>query len=115
MFIHTLFGGFSKFYTLNQLFKNAVALLLGATTLGWVVEHIDPPGGTAVVHVAEPQVEVTVDGESFVVLKPYSVIELSLPAGSHRLCMKRDERILYEERFVMPPGGDVVLSAYERR
>jgi hypothetical protein len=53
--------------------------------------------------------------ESFVVLRQYSVIEVSLPAGSHRLCMRRDDRILYEEQFIMPPGGDVVLSAYDRR
>jgi hypothetical protein len=115
MFVHALFGGLSKLFTLNQLFKNAVALLLGATTLGWVVEHIDPPDGTAVVHVVEPRVEVSVDGESFMLLGPYSVIELSLPAGSHRLCMRRDDRIIYEEQFVMPPGGNVVLSAHDRR
>jgi hypothetical protein len=114
MFVHTLLTSFSRFYTLNQLFKNAIALALGATTLGWVVEHIDTPCGTAVVHVTEPQVEVTVDDQSFVVLRPFSVIEVSLPAGSHRLCMKRDDRVLYEEQFIMPPGEDVVLSAYHR-
>ena len=114
MFVHALFGGFSKFYTFNQLFKNTVALLLGATTLGWVVEHINPPGGRAVVHVVEPRVEVTVDGELFTLLRPYSVIEIPLPAGSHRLCMRRDDRILYQEQFIVPPGGDVVLTAYHR-
>jgi hypothetical protein len=114
MIVQALLGGFLKFYTLNQLFKNAVALLLGATTLGWVVEHIDPPGGTAVVHVVESRVEVAVDGESFTVLRPYSVIEVPLSAGSHRLSMKRDDRILYEEQFIIPPGGDVVLTAYHR-
>jgi hypothetical protein len=112
MFVHALFSSFSKFYALNHVFKNAVALLLGATTLGWVVEHVDPQGGTAVVHVIEPQVDVSVDGESFVVLRPYSVIEVPLAAGSHQLCMKRDDRILYEEQFIVPPGKDVVLTAY---
>jgi hypothetical protein len=115
MFVQALLSGFSKFYTINQLFKNAAALLLGATTLGWVVEHIEPPNGKAVVHVVEAQVEVTVDGESFVVVQPYSVIEVSLPAGSHRLCMRRDDRVLYEEQFTMPPGADIVLTAFERR
>ena len=54
------------------------------------------------------------DDQSFTVLRPYSVIEVSLPAGSYQLCMKRDDGILYEEQFIMPPGGDVVLTAYQR-
>jgi hypothetical protein len=115
MFVHALFSSFSKFDSLNHVFKHAVALLLGVSTLGWVVEHVDPPSGTAVVHVIEPQVKVTVDGESFVVLQPYSVIEVPLAAGSHQLCMKRDDRILYEKQFIVPPGGDVVLTAYDHR
>jgi hypothetical protein len=115
MFVHGLLSGFSRLYTLKWLFQYVASLLLGGTTLYWVVAHIDLPDGTAVVHVIEPEVEVILDGQSFNVLRAYSVIECSLPAGRHRLCMKRDDRILYEEWFIMRPGEDVVLTAYHRR
>jgi hypothetical protein len=40
-------------------------------------------------------------------------IVCELDPGKHTLRMSRDDQILYEEEFMVPPGGHVVLAAHE--
>ena len=112
MFVQTLLGAVSKFYLASKLTKGLAALLLGGATLWWIVEQVGPPGGTAIVHVIEPDVEVIVGGKSFFEDRPYAVIECPLRAGRHLLLMKRGDRILYEEWFTIRRGEEVILTAY---
>jgi hypothetical protein len=64
------------------------------------------------VHVIEPDVEVIVGGQSFFEDQPYAVIKCPLRAGRHLLRMRRGDRILYEERFTIRRGEDVILTAH---
>ena len=84
MFVQSLLGAVSKFYLASKLLKGLAALLLGVATLWWIIEQVEPPGGTAIVHVIESDVEVIVGGQSYFEDQPNAVIECRLRAGRHR-------------------------------
>jgi hypothetical protein len=95
----------------------AVAKGLGACVLGgwllWqVVERSGPHFSEVVVHVTASPAVVTIDG------RPYQIatwrdspIVCTLRGGWHELRMWRDERLVYQEKFQVRPGEDVVLTA----
>ena len=112
MFVPSLIGAFSKSYLAGRLIRGVAALLLGGTTLWWIVEQVGPTQGTVLVHVTEPDVEVTVGGQTFSIEeRRYAPIECRLHAGRYPLRMKRGDRILYEERFAVHRGEEVILTA----
>jgi hypothetical protein len=113
MFVQSLIGAFSRTYLAGRLIRGVGALLFGGTTLWWIVEQVGPIDGTVLVHVTEPDVEVTVGGQDFSIEgRRYAPLECRLRAGRYLLRMKRCDRILYEEWFTVHRGEDVVLSAH---
>lgn len=92
------------------------ACLLGGAALWWVAAHAGPQTGTVVIHVNEPQVVIGVDAMTFPVehglLRP---LVCDLPAGEHRLTMRRGGTVLYEEGFSLEGGEHRVLVAWAQR
>jgi hypothetical protein len=113
MFVQSLIGAFSRSYLARRMIRAAAALMLGGTTIWWIDEQVGPVHGTVLVHVTEPDVEVTVGGQTFSIEeRRYAPIECRLHAGRYPLRMKRGDRILYEERFAVHRGEEVILAAY---
>jgi hypothetical protein len=113
MLVPNLIGAFSKFYLAGKLIKGMGALILGGLTLWWVVERVGPAEGTVLVHVTEPDVEVTLGGLNFSIEeRRYAPLECRLRAGRHLLRVKRGDRMLYEEWFTVDRGEEVILTAY---
>ena len=112
MFVQSLIGAFSKSYLAGRLIRGVAALLLGGTTLWWIVEQVGPTQGTVLVHVTEPDVEVSVGGQDFSIEEGrYDPIDCRLHAGRYLLRMKRGDLILYEEWFTVHRGEEVMLTA----
>jgi hypothetical protein len=116
MFVPNLIAAFSKLYLGSKLIKGIGALLLGGITLLWIVEQVGPTQGTVLVHVTEPDVEVTVGGQTFSIEeRRYAPIECLLRPGRYLLRMKRGDRVLYEEEFAVHRGEEVILTASRPR
>ena len=115
MFLQSLLGAFFKLCIVSRLIKSIGALVLGVATLSWVVDQVGELESCVVVHVTEPDVEVTVGDQSFFNDRPFGVIECRLRPGRHLLRMIQGDRILYEEWFTAHRGADVVLTAYVPR
>ncbi len=104
------------------LFKSAIVVrmvriawngLLGLMILSWVVDHAGPPTSEAVVHVVEPDVEVSIGGNTYrIEARRFDPIVCKLPPGQHELIMSRGGRILYRESFETRRGESVVLTAW---
>jgi hypothetical protein len=95
--------------------KTIAVLCLGGTILWQVGAHSGPPNGIAYVHVITPQVEVTVDNLTYrVETLANSPIVCELRPGKHGLRMTRNGRTLYEEKFTLKPGEELVLTAWDR-
>jgi hypothetical protein len=113
MFAQGLIGAFSKSYLAGRLIRGVASLLIGGSTLWWIVDQVGPIQGTVLVHVTEPNVEVTVGGQTFSIEeRRYAPIECRLHAGRYPLRMKRGDRILYEEWFTVVRGEELILTAY---
>jgi hypothetical protein len=111
MFVQSLIGAFSRSYLVGRLIRGMAALLVGGTTLWWIVEQVGPIEGTVLVHVTEPDVEVTVGGQTFSIEeRRYAPIECRLRSGRYLLRMKRGDRILYEDWFTVHRGEEVILN-----
>src|SRR5712672_2597660 len=68
--------------------------LCGGAMLSWVATQAGPQTGTAVVHVTEPNVAVSVDGLSFHVGEQIHVpLICELAVGEHRLVMTRGAEV----------------------
>jgi hypothetical protein len=94
--------------------KTIAVLFLGGTVLWQVGAHSGPPNGTAYVHVTTPQVDVTVDDETYhVETLSNSPIVCELRPGRHELRMSRNGQTLYEEKFILRPKEELVLTAWE--
>lgn len=96
----------------GKLLNHAGRFLLGVGALWWVVMHAGPRTGTAIVHVTEPRVVVSVGGTTFVVgQEAPTALVCDLPAGEHRLIVKRGETVLYAETFRIRGGEERILAA----
>jgi len=95
--------------------KGIASLALGGAILGMVARHCGPREGVAYVHVATTGVDVTVDDDAY---RVESLVETpivcTLPPGFHVVRMSRAGAVLYEEGFVLEPGRELVLCAYDR-
>ena len=99
---------------LTEASRRLAAALLGGVVLWQVAENAGPSDCQAVIHVTEADVEVRVDGK----LRPteirlFSPLVCDLRSGRHTLTMSRGGRLLYEETFHVPPGGQVILTAHD--
>lgn len=90
--------------------------LLAGGALAWVVVQSGPTEATAVIHVTEPNVVVSVDDRDFSV-EGYGEdpIVVDLPAGEHVLEMRRGAETLYREDFEISGGDSLVLTAWASR
>jgi hypothetical protein len=95
--------------------KTIAVVVLGGTILWQVGAHSGPPNGVAYVHVTTPQVELTVDDETYrVETLANSPIVCQLRPGKHGLRMTRSGQTLYDEKFTLRPGEELVLTAWDR-
>jgi hypothetical protein len=99
---------------LVMIVKGIGALALGCVILWQVTEHCGSRKGVAYVHVAKPQVNVTVDDETYWVETLWETpIVCELRPGRHILRMLQSGRVLFEQEFSLEPGQEVVLTAWE--
>jgi hypothetical protein len=94
--------------------KGLSALALGGAILWQVHEHCGVVKCVAYVHVVPPEVDVTVDSQTYrVETLSDSPLVCELRPGRHLLRMLRNERVLFEQEFTLDPGEEVVLTAWE--
>src|SRR5438552_18094047 len=72
--------------------------------------------GTAIVHVAQRNVVIAIDGQDYSVESlAETPLVCELGPGEHVLGMSRGGRLVYQEYFTIEPGGELILSAYDPR
>ena len=104
----------AKFPSLVAFVKGVGAVCLGGVILWQVAEHAGSARGTAIVHVSEAHVVVSLDDRDYPVNSLWEVpLICELRPGRHVLRMKRGERVVYQEDFCIEPGKEVILSAWE--
>ncbi|SIO15036.1 hypothetical protein SAMN05444166_2714 [Singulisphaera sp. GP187] len=87
--------------------------ICGAALLYWVASQAGPRTGTAIVHVTEPDVAVSVGSQMFRVdASIHEPLVCDLPAGEHRLKMMRGTTVLYDETFSIVGGEEHVLTTW---
>jgi hypothetical protein len=87
--------------------------LCGGAMLSWVATQAGPQTGTAIVHVTEPNVALSVDGRMFHVGEQvYAPLVYDLAAGEHRIAMTRGAEVLYAAHFSIAGGEEVVLTTW---
>jgi hypothetical protein len=96
--------------------KGMGALLLGGTLLWRISQCCGTQQCEVVVHVMEDQVDVWIDESSYYVENVWDTpIVCKLAPGNHRLRLFRGERILNEQEFILEPGQDAILSAFDEQ
>jgi hypothetical protein len=94
--------------------KRVGALLLGGVILWQVVEHSGPTSATAIIHVATTPSEIAVDEDTYHVESIFMTpLVCEVRPGRHMLRMLQEGRVLYEEPFLLKPGEEVVLVAWD--
>jgi hypothetical protein len=85
---------------------------MGGALLWWVAGSAGPNRGMAIVHVAEPDVVVSIGPRSYAIEgRRHEPIECELPAGDYTLMVRRDGAVLMREDFAILPGEDAILTA----
>jgi hypothetical protein len=89
---------------------------LGTVVLGYVAIHCGASGCIACVHVSRPDVDVVIDDVVFhhVTTMWDSPVECELRPGRHKLQMKHDSRVVYEESFSLAAGEQTVRVAWDQ-
>ena len=99
--------------TLRKLLGGLCGALLGGALLSMVAAQDRSGTATVVVHVTEPDVVVTLGGASFSVDGvTYTPFVRDLPAGRHRLTMRRRGALIHAEEFSVKDGEEKVLTAW---
>ena len=98
----------------TRLAKIAGQGVLGLAILGWVAGHCGSPNGTAVVHVIDRDVDVTIGGSLYRaqdgVAQPLVCL---LPKGRHDLTARKGGRVVREESFDIQGEDIVVLTVWD--
>jgi hypothetical protein len=114
MYLQSLIGLLFKFSVMIRMIKPVAGGLLGLAVLGWVVAHCGPRDNEVVVHVMEPDVEVTIGDQTFQIEgRRFDPIVCYLSPGWHPLVMRRGDRILFEESFEVRRSANVVRTAWD--
>jgi hypothetical protein len=104
----------AKIPSMVAFVKGAGAVCLGGLILWQVAEHSGSARGTAIIHVSEAHVVVSLDDRDYPVNSLWELpLICELRRGRHVLRMKRGERVVYEEEFSIEPGQELVLTAWE--
>jgi hypothetical protein len=103
----------SKYPAAAKAVESVTAGLISVLMLSTIAERAGGSFGEAVIHVVEPDIELSVGGLSYrIEVRRYDPIVCVLPSGRHRLVVKRDGQVLQDEPFRIDPGGSVVLAAW---
>jgi hypothetical protein len=95
--------------------KMLSALALGGAVLWEVALHCGPPHGTIYVHVGRGCGDLNVDDASYHIKSLWETpVVCNLEPGRHVVTLSRDGRIVYEEKFPLDAGEELVLTARER-
>jgi hypothetical protein len=98
----------------KRALQHLAGCLLGLAILAWVAAHSGPAHGEVVVHVTEPDVEVSISGRPYRIgERRYDPIVCKLPPGRHELVMTRHGSVLYRESFEVRRGVSLVLTAWD--
>jgi hypothetical protein len=90
--------------------------LTGLAVLPWVAAHVASGEGSVLVHVTEPDVQVSIAGRTFEIEGMcYVPLECTLPPGRYRLEMTREGDLLYHEEFQIRSDEQVILTAWNPR
>jgi hypothetical protein len=96
------------------LVKGAMMFVLGGAILCQVVQQCGRGTGVVYVHVTTPDVDVTIDDATFHLHSlEESPIVCDLLPGGHVLRMLRGERVLFDEEFMLGPGEERVMVAWD--
>lgn len=110
----TMWVVFSRLWIVARLLIRVATIVLGASVLVWVVDRHRGTDAELVIHVAEPDVVLTVGDQSFTIqgldVRP---IVCEVEPGSHVLTLRRDDRVLYQETVAVDPGESRVCTAYD--
>ena len=97
----------------GKLAGRAGSWVLCGTAIWYVAANAMPPNATAVLHVMEADVVVSLDDQHIHVAETSRTpFVFELPPGEHRLRMCRGAEILYNEAFLVQAGDNVVLTAW---
>jgi hypothetical protein len=97
-----------------RLLHNLASFLFGVVVLGWIATQVRPQNGLVLIHVADSNVIVTVDDQTFTIEdRRYTPISCTLPEGRHSLQMCRGDKILYAEEFDLRGGQELILNALD--
>jgi hypothetical protein len=113
MTLPTIPWRFCSRFLRGKALGHIVGWLCGGVTLSWVASQAGPQTGTAIVHVTEPHVAVSVDGRLFHVGEAiYVPLVCDLAAGEHRITMTRGTDVLYAANFSIEGGEELVLTTW---
>ncbi|MFO0892853.1 MAG: hypothetical protein U0790_27400 [Isosphaeraceae bacterium] len=90
-------------------------LLAGTFVLFWVANRSGPDESELVVHVSEPDVELSIGEETYTIKgRALQPIVRILPPGSYSVVVRRGPRELFRQAFDLRPGGHVVCTAWDQ-
>jgi hypothetical protein len=99
---------------LAMIVKGIGVLALGGAILWQVHNHCGSMKGVAYVHVMTPEVDVTIDDQTYhAKTMAEGPIVSELRPGQHMLRMLRSGRALFEQKFTLDHSEEVVLTAWE--
>jgi hypothetical protein len=85
-----------KIPLISRLLGTMAGGVMGLVVLGWAVEDCGSRSTEVVVHVMEPDVEVTVGDQTYPIEgRRYDPIVCELSPGWHRLVMRRGDHVLF--------------------
>jgi hypothetical protein len=114
MSIPSLLGLLFKFSFLVRPIKWLAGGLLSLAILASIAQRSGPASSEVVVHVIEPDVEVTVGDRTYRIEgRRYDPIVRDLPPGSYPLIMRRGNRVLFDESFEVRRDESMVLTAWD--
>jgi hypothetical protein len=94
--------------------KPVGCVVLGGVVLCQVAEHAASSKGRAIVHVTGTGVEIAVDDATYRVNTIMQTpIVCKLVPGRHTVRMLRDDRVLYQEEFIVARDQEVILTAWD--
>jgi hypothetical protein len=101
-------------YLIVTAARRLVAASLALLVFWQVAQHAGARRAMAIVHVVATDVVVAVDDRAYPIESvAESPLVCELGTGEHVLRMRRGPRLVYEEKFTLRPGQELILAAYE--
>src|SRR4051812_22257289 len=95
--------------------RHASAALLAGSVFWWFAGQSGPREGEVTIRIISPDAEVRIDGLPYLApTEPGEPIVARLPEGHHRLTVHRGGRLVYGESFLIRPGDQQMLAAFDQ-